>query len=45
LEQKFVFLHTENYELKMMENCFLTLLVCNVLKLDLRKFLTIYWKS
>jgi len=36
---------TENYELKKMENFFLTLLVCNVPKLNLRKFLTIYCES
>jgi len=28
-----------------MENFLLTLLVCNVPKLNLRKFLTIYWES
>jgi len=36
---------TKNYELKKMENFLFTLLVCNVLKLNLRKFFTIYRES
>jgi len=39
------FLHTKNYELKKTENFLLTLWVCNVPKINLRKFSTIYRES
>jgi len=39
-----IFTYRKLYELKKMENFLLTLLVCNVPKLNLKKFLTILWK-
>jgi len=40
-----IFTYRKLYELKKMENFFLILLVCNVPKLNLRKFLTIFCES